>query len=292
MSAGFAEVAALVARVCGVQVHSVDRLTASTFRTETGAGSFAVRLVRPDPAGFVDFDREAEATRIASDLGIGARFVAADRSAGAIVTEWVAGSEPLSAEEVQNSAELRRQIAHTMRALHRSGASLTHRFDPVRIIEQYRTERLKRGLDARPWSKRVETALSWARTALERAPAAALPCHCDPVPANIVRAGDRIVLIDWEYAGMNDPAWDLAYFALECGLEERQIAELLQAYGDPLIGPARLWAHKLLVACMGVLWSGLRDGAGTDAALRDWSRARLATAEALAAAADAMSARA
>ena len=34
-------------------------------------------------------------------------------------------------------------------------------------------------------------------------------CHNDLVPENILILDNRIQLIDWEYSGMNDPAWDI-----------------------------------------------------------------------------------
>ena len=108
-----------------------------------------------------------------------------------------------------------------------------------------------------------------------------VPSHCDPVPENILDNGTRLFLIDWEYAGMNDPAWDLAYLALEGGLGPDDESAMLAAYADPAVTTASrstscsppLWA---------LLWSVLQAGTAEARRFAEWGTRRLETAEALA----------
>ncbi|MCR5014495.1 MAG: phosphotransferase [Bacteroidales bacterium] len=39
-----------------------------------------------------------------------------------------------------------------------------------------------------------------------------VPCHCDYQPTNLVISGDKLFVLDWEYAGMNDPYYDIACY--------------------------------------------------------------------------------
>lgn len=39
-----------------------------------------------------------------------------------------------------------------------------------------------------------------------------VPCHCDYQPSNIVVDGDNVYVLDWEFAGMNDPLYDVACY--------------------------------------------------------------------------------
>ncbi len=39
-----------------------------------------------------------------------------------------------------------------------------------------------------------------------------VPCHCDYQPTNLVISGDKLYVLDWEYAGMNDPFYDIACY--------------------------------------------------------------------------------
>jgi thiamine kinase-like enzyme len=61
------------------------------------------------------------------------------------------------------------------------------------------------------------------------------PCHNDLLAANFIHGGERLWIVDWEYAGMGDPAFDLANFAVSNGLDEDGDRLLLGAYGggDP-----------------------------------------------------------
>jgi thiamine kinase-like enzyme len=57
------------------------------------------------------------------------------------------------------------------------------------------------------------------------------PCHNDLLAANFIHDGERPWIVDWEYAGMGDPCFDLANFAVNNGLDEAGERELLAAYG-------------------------------------------------------------
>ena len=37
-------------------------------------------------------------------------------------------------------------------------------------------------------------------------------CHCDYQPTNLVISGDKLFVLDWEFAGMNDPFYDIACY--------------------------------------------------------------------------------
>jgi thiamine kinase-like enzyme len=50
--------------------------------------------------------------------------------------------------------------------------------------------------------------------------------------ANFIDDGARLWLVDWEYAGMGDPFFDLGNFAVNNELAEEGEAELLAAYGS------------------------------------------------------------
>ncbi len=39
-----------------------------------------------------------------------------------------------------------------------------------------------------------------------------VPCHCDYQPTNLVIGENRLYVLDWEYAGLNDPFYDIACY--------------------------------------------------------------------------------
>ena len=119
-----------------------------------------------------------------------------------------------------------------LRRLH-AGPPIAGRFDPFRVVEAYAALARGGGVPlppayepARAIAGRIEAALGAA---------ARWPCHNDLLAANFVRVAQRLWIVDWEYAGMGDPAFDLANFAVNNGLDEDGDRELLEAYGaaDP-----------------------------------------------------------
>ena len=55
-------------------------------------------------------------------------------------------------------------------------------------------------------------------------------CHNDMLPANVLDDGDRVWIVDWEYAGVGHPLFDLAGFSVNCFYSDEQDREFLAAY--------------------------------------------------------------
>jgi thiamine kinase-like enzyme len=54
--------------------------------------------------------------------------------------------------------------------------------------------------------------------------------HNDLLPANLIDDGDKVWLIDWDYAGFNSPLFDLGGLASNNELSEDQEQWLLETY--------------------------------------------------------------
>jgi thiamine kinase-like enzyme len=59
------------------------------------------------------------------------------------------------------------------------------------------------------------------------------PCHNDLLSANFIDDGERLWIVDWEYAGMGDPYFDLANFAANHELDADGEAALKAALAEP-----------------------------------------------------------
>ncbi len=82
--------------------------------------------------------------------------------------------------------------------------------------------------------------------------------HNDLLPANFLHDGQRLWLIDWDYAGFNSPLFDLGGLAANNGLTAGDEAWMLQAYFGR-VPDAALWrryrAMKAASALRETLWS-------------------------------------
>ena len=84
--------------------------------------------------------------------------------------------------------------------------------------------------------------------------------HIDAVPDNFLfvkrdDGSEEIRLIDWEYAGMQDPHVDIAMFCIYALYDRRQVDETIAAYfPDGCSEAVRLKIYCYIAAC-GLLWS-------------------------------------
>ena len=208
--------------------------------------------------------REVEyaATVAAAGVGVGPEVTAFIRPEGYLVTKFIDGA-PIGTEAVHRADTLAR-VADSLRRFH-DGPPIPGLFIPFRIVEAYRALAAARGVPIPP---EYELAQSFARR-IELAcltnPLEMRPCHNDLLNANFIDDGTRIRIVDWEYAGMGDPFFDLGNFSVNHGLSPDEDAVVLAAY-DGDVRPDRL-ARLTLMRTMSdfreAMWGVLQQGIST-----------------------------
>ena len=121
-------------------------------------------------------------------------------------------------------------VGETLRLIH-DGPPFPSRFDPFRVVDAYLRTAEEHGV-AIP-SAYAEAARRAASIEQRDRGGALCPCHNDLLNANFIDDGFRLRIVDWEYAGMGSPFFDLGNFSVNHGLDERGERALLDAYsGD------------------------------------------------------------
>jgi thiamine kinase-like enzyme len=202
-------------------------ITNHNFKVRCDGETYVLRIAGADTE-LLGIDRNAEhvAARAAAELGVGPEVVAFVE--GSLITRFVNG-KPIPVEEMRRPEALR-ETAAALRRVH-EGPAFPTGFDPFRVVESYHEIASAHGVrapDAYVEAKRkadgIETRLG---TRTEQ------PCHNDLLNANFIRSPDGIRIVDWEYAGMGDPFFDLANFSVNHELSEAENDILLEAYfGD------------------------------------------------------------
>ena len=224
---------------------------------------YVIRLAGND-THLLGISREVEhaATVAAAGVGVGPEVTAFIRPEGYLITRFIEGS-PVSDEAVHQAATQRR-VGESLRRIH-DGPPIPGLFIPFRIVEAYRALAAARGVPIPP---EYEFAQSFARRielAFLSNPVGMRPCHNDLLNANFIDDGTRIRIVDWEYAGMGDPFFDLGNFSVNHGLTPDEDAVVLRAYeGD--VRPDRL-ARLTLMRTMSdfreAMWGVLQQGIST-----------------------------
>ena len=229
---------------------------------------YVVRLAGND-THLLGISREVEhaATVTAAGVGVGPAVIAYLRPEGYLVTRFIEGS-PIP-EAQMRSPERLRAVGATLRRIH-DGPAIPGLFVPFRIVEAYRALAISRGVTIPPEYELAQSIARRIELACLMAPLELRPCHNDLLNANFIDDGARIRIVDWEYAGMGDPYFDLGNFSINHDLEADQDAILLAAYlgAEPGSEPhpaltARLTLMRVLSDFREAMWGVLQQGIST-----------------------------
>jgi thiamine kinase-like enzyme len=201
-------------------------ITNHNLKVTRADGVFVLRVAGKD-TDLLGIDRTVEhrATLAAAAVGVGPEVVRFVEPEGWLVTRFIEGTIP-PVEQIREPAMLAR-VAAALRAVH-GGPPIPGRFDALEVVETYRNRALARG--ATLPDAFGEAHILARRIARARAGTMPCPCHNDLLNANFLAEGETLRIVDWEYAGMGDPFFDLANFSINHELDETGRAALLEAY--------------------------------------------------------------
>jgi thiamine kinase-like enzyme len=232
----------------------------------TGApdGSKYVLRLAGNDTHLLGISREVEhaATVAAAGVGVGPQVVAFIRPEGYLVTRFIEG-RPIAEEEMRTPERLR-AVGATLRRIH-DGPAIPGLFMPFRIVEAYRALAMSRGVTIPPEYELAQSIARRIELACLTAPLELRPCHNDLLNANFIDDGSRIRIVDWEYAGMGDPFFDLGNFSINHELEPDADAELLRAYDGGIRPPmlARITLMRVISDFREAMWGVLQQGIST-----------------------------
>jgi thiamine kinase-like enzyme len=198
-------------------------ITNHNFKATIGGEAFVIRIGGKDAELLgIDRDHEHAASLVAASLGVGPEVVAFVD--GCLVTRFIEGHE-VPPERMAPAA-----VGTTLRLIH-DGPPVPARFDSFEVVEAYRRTAEEHGVAIPP--AYAEAARRAGSVEPRHRGRALRPCHNDLLNANFIDDGSRLRIVDWEYAGMGDPFFDLGNFAANHRLDGRRERALLEAYsGD------------------------------------------------------------
>ena len=209
-------------------------ITNHNLRVRYGGREVVVRLAGKDTALLgIDRDCERKATTAAAAAGVGPEVVAFLRDPECLVTAFIPG-RTLARSDV-GRPDMIAEVAVGLWDVH-GGPPIPNRFSAWDVVDLYAATAAARGArapgtfgDLRECARRIQAALDPAHP--EHAPVA---CHNDLLPANFIHDGERVRIVDWEYAGMGNRYFDLANLSVNNGLNEAGDEWLLECYwGEP-----------------------------------------------------------
>jgi thiamine kinase-like enzyme len=217
-------------------------ITNRSYRLEGEGADLVLRWPGESASRYLDRQAEAENAAAVAAIGLAPDLVAADAAAGWYLTTFATGARPLSKADFADPLCLG-EVADLLTRLHRSDIRFPFQQGLFQAIDLYLD------LAPTPLMRELRVGLEPARVALARQPGPRVPSHIDPNPANFLRRRDGgLLLIDWEFAAMEEQLWDLAAIALEAGLPEAlEQAVLLSHVGEAAWPRFELYKSALLL---------------------------------------------
>jgi thiamine kinase-like enzyme len=237
--------------------------TNRNFRIDVESGSYFVRLSDKDTA-LLGIDRAAEhlAATAAATADVAPAVVAFLPELGCLVTRWLPGRS-LAEGDLEHEPTLGRAIGVVL-TIH-AGQPLPWSFSAFRIVETYRAIAVDRGVDVPVAYDEAHDVADLIEAAFTASPVEDRPCHNDLLAPNFIRDGDRLWLVDYEYAGMGDPFFDLGNLSINNGLSEDAQERMLQHYFGTAteVHRARLGLMRMMSDFREAMWGVAQQGLST-----------------------------
>lgn len=238
-------------------------ITNTNYCVRVDGEPFFVRLAGEETEALgIDRSNERTAVEAAASVGVGPGVVAFLPEHGCLVTEWIEGTT-VAPEELRRREMLDRLVS-SVRAFH-TYRGIPGAFSPFRVVELYRESAERRGV-------RVPEVYWWL---LERAreieevlrqdPSPLRPCHNDLLNANFLLHDGRIMIVDYEYAGMGDVFFDLGNLSVNNDFDDETDLALLELYFGAATPQriARLKLMRLMSDFREAMWGVMQQALST-----------------------------
>jgi len=234
-------------------------LTNRNLKVTTEDGSYVMRISDPSSAALaIDRDNEHSNTSIAGEDGVGAPVIGRLREDDIMLLGFIEG-RTLSPEDFALPGVIER-VAAACRRLHQ-GDRFVNDFDMFDIRKGYLRLIGERGYRLPVGYTDFETQTEQIRRSMTARSEPTVACNNDLLAANFIDQGDRVRVIDYEYAGNNDACFELGNTWSECHLTDDQLELLITSYyGRPLRNKmARARLHGLVSMYGWTLWASIQD---------------------------------
>lgn len=205
-------------------------MTNLNYRVTDGGEQYVVRFGEDDHVHLISRENEISSCQAAFEIGVSPELV--HHEAGILVTRFIEG-------KVYDEADVRvdqnlERIVELLKRFHReipghfNGVAVM--FWVFQVLRHYHNL-LVQGNSAHA-ARLPELATIGAELEAAVGPVEIVFGHNDLLPANFIDDGEKIWLIDFDYAGFNSPLFDLSNLASNNELSDLQEREMLERYFD------------------------------------------------------------
>lgn len=245
----------------------IGGMTNKNYKVTINNEHFVLRVPGNGTEEMISRSNEMKNALYAHEVGVDAELIYFNEKTGIKVSRFIENAETLSPDSARRHVNMKLTTS-ILRKLHSSTKPMSTRFDIYNEIEKYHNLVVKYGAMHYEDYEYTRERVYALQDILMTLDVKLTPCHNDLVAENLIKSGeDKMYLIDWEYAGMNDPMWDLAAHILECDFNEEDEARFLNLYfnGEPDEKYIkRVLINKIFQDFLWSIWTIVKEAKGDD----------------------------
>ena len=245
-----------------LSVEQLGGMTNQNYLAKTKNKQYIVKFFGKGTEKLINRQDEKYNLELLKDLNLDVKNYLFDIEAGIKVNEYIESAVTLDATSIKTKID---KIAPILQTIHASGKELRGEFVPFEEIKKY--ESLIEGRIPYPHYEEVRKEVFSLEKRLKDLGIDRKSCHIDLVPENFIESPQgRLYLIDWEYASMNDPMWDLAALFLESNFTSQEEEDFLGYYetDQTPVSRDKIRIYKILQDTIWSLWTVYKEEQGAD----------------------------
>lgn len=197
---------------------------------------------------------EKISTMLANRIGIDVGLVYFNDNNGTKITEYIRDAQTMTADTLREKENIRK-VARILFQLHTCGDDTEVSFNVFEMAAEYESIIFHNHVTLFTDYKEIKKQVLELKERYFSEETVLVPCHNDPLCANWLLGEERMYLIDWEYAGMNHPMWDLADVSLEAEMEKEQERLLLREYFSREVTEEERFLFEIFKVFIDFLWA-------------------------------------
>ncbi|MEO8357705.1 MAG: choline/ethanolamine kinase family protein [Chloroflexota bacterium] len=254
-------------------------LTNSNFKVDVDGTRYFVRVPGASTELLaINRENEYHNSKAAHEAGVGPRVLHYLPDSCVMVLEFLDGRTMSKAS--LNQPGMPTRMAQAIKKLHAGPHFLTD-FNMFRLTEYYLQICSERGITIPDGYRERMPVIAVIEQAMSDHPLSTVPCNNDLLAENYIDDGKRLWLIDYEYSGNNDPAFELGNTCQEMEFTGAQIEEVCAAYFGEVAADkiARMKLNMVMSDVGWGLWAAIQARISTidfdfwGWALERWGRA-------------------
>lgn len=249
------------------EISAIGGMTNKNYKVIMKDGQFVLRVPGNGTDKMINRQQEVKNAAFAYEIGVDADLIYFNEKTGVKISKFIENAQTLSAEGAKHPYTMKK-VCEILNQVHQSDRVMENEFNVYEKIEEY--EQLLNELQGEYYTdyEQVKQKVVDLKQLMNQLDVELAPCHNDTLAENFIKdEDDRYYLIDWEYAGMNDPMWDVAAHCLENGFSEEEEELFLKTYFK--MKPKenekiRVLINKVYQDFLWSLWTKVKEASGDD----------------------------